>query len=131
MAYNNYFPQYYPQIGYQPSGMPQNAPQMPQNGSANQSNGIPWVQGENAAKAYPVASGQSVLLMDSEGSSFYIKSTDQSGMPLPLRIFDYKERTSEHPASPAVKNEPSKEYVSREEFDAFKSEIQKRMEGEG
>ena len=33
--------------------------------------------------------------MDSESNSFYIKSCDASGMPLPLRIFDYKERTGQ------------------------------------
>lgn len=59
------------------------------------SSNVQWVQGENAAKSYPVGIGQSVLLMDSENSVFYIKSTDQSGMPMPLRIFDYSERKAE------------------------------------
>lgn len=57
------------------------------------SGGILWVQGEEGAKGYLVAAGNSVMLMDSENSTFYIKSTDASGMPLPLRIFDYTERT--------------------------------------
>lgn len=61
-----------------------------------QSNGIQWVQGEAGAKAYNVSAGQSMLLMDSESQSFYIKSTDGSGMPLPLRIFDYTERTAQN-----------------------------------
>jgi hypothetical protein len=47
------------------------------------------------AKAYPVTAGNSVLLMDSEESVFYIKTTDQSGMPQPLRVYDYKERTAQ------------------------------------
>lgn len=33
--------------------------------------------------------------MDSESNSFFIKSADTSGMPLPLRIFDYQERTAQ------------------------------------
>ena len=41
--------------------------------------GIVWVQGEAGAKAYPVAAGTSMLLMDSEAENFYIKSTDASG----------------------------------------------------
>lgn len=98
MAYNNYmFPQ-----GYQPAILPQYqaaVPQIQQNAPQQQAqpqnNGIIWVQGEQAAKGYPVAPNQSVLLMDSEQSAFYIKSADNAGMPQPLRIFDYSERKAE------------------------------------
>ena len=31
--------------------------------------------------------------MDSENSLFYLKSADASGMPMPLRTFEYKEIT--------------------------------------
>lgn len=93
------------QPGYYGQAMPdqlaqlrQNAYQQPMMGqAAQQTQGTPsiiWVQGEEGAKAYMVAAGNSVLLMDSENSAFYIKSTDASGMPLPLRVFDYKERTT-------------------------------------
>ncbi len=51
-----------------------------------------YVQGEAAAKSWWVGAGQSVLLLDSENPVFYIKSVDKSNVPLPLRIFDYKER---------------------------------------
>lgn len=122
MAYNNYFPQYYPM-------MPQQAmPSQMQNNQQASNGGITWVQGEAAAKSYPVAAGQSVLLMDSEASAFYIKSTDQSGMPQPLRIFDYSERTTAHSEAGVVKTE-SGDYVSRAEFDRFKEEIKRSMKG--
>ena len=85
-----------------------------------QNAGIVWVQGEAGAKSYLVGSGQSVLLMDSEGSCFYIKSTDQSGMPLPLRVFDYKERVQEASHSPAA----GAEYVTKEEFMEFKKSLE-------
>lgn len=42
--------------------------------------GILWVQGEAGAKSYLVAPNTSVLLMDSENSNFYIKTTDAAGM---------------------------------------------------
>ena len=51
-----------------------------------------WVQGEQAAKSYPVAPGNQVLLFDSDESVFYIKKADQSGRPLPLEIYDFKKR---------------------------------------
>ncbi len=78
--------------------------------------GINWVQGIDAAKAYIVAAGNSVLLLDSESQCFYIKSTDTSGMPQPLRIFDYTERTAD-----------IAEDVSRETY-ATKDEVAELLE---
>lgn len=118
MAYPNYYsPFYQPSASYTPQ---QVAPTP--SVSTTQNNGITWVQGEASAKSYPVLAGQSILLMDSEDSVFYIKSTDQSGMPLPLRIFDYKERKTEHSEAQTVA-QPKTDYVSRDEFDAFKEAI--------
>lgn len=99
--------------------------QMPQfqQFTAPQNNGIQWVQGEEAAKSYYVQPGKSVLLMDSESKCFYIKSVDASGMPLPLRIFDYTERTQTAPASSTTNATPNNDYITREEFERRISEI--------
>lgn len=118
------------QPGYYGQAMPdqlaqlrQNAYQQPMMGqAAQQTQGTPsiiWVQGEEGAKAYMVAAGNSVLLMDSENSAFYIKSTDASGMPLPLRVFDYKERTTAAKMPPQTAHQPGVEFVTRAEFDAL------------
>lgn len=128
MAYGNYFPQnYFPQY-YGSQQMPPQASQMASNAQQAVGGGIIWVQGENAAKAYPVASGQSVLLMDSEDSVMYIKSTDQSGMPQPLRVFEYKERASGQNAS-TIASKTSDEYVSRKEFEAFREDVRREISG--
>lgn len=112
MAYpNNYFP-----VGYQPYQMPQPQPQP-------QGTGIIWCQGENAARSYMVGAGQSVMLMDSESNTFFIKSADQSGMPLPLRIFDYTERTARKTEEPQVHLQNNPEYITREEFEQRLSEL--------
>lgn len=94
---------------YMPPAPPQPAPQ-PQSS-------VIWVQGEAGAKAYMVAAGNNVLLLDSDSPVFYIKSTDASGMPLPLRIFDYTERAQQNKAAPAAQA-PQPEYVTRQEFEA-------------
>lgn len=99
--------------------MPQMQP-MQQAQNQQSSNGIIWVQGEEGAKAYMVAPGNSVLLMDSENSAFYIKSTDNSGMPMPLRIFDYVERNAKQQTQ---NMKPNVEYVTRQEFDALSARI--------
>lgn len=128
MAYGSFFPQtYYPQY-YGAQQMAQNQPQINQNQQQASMSNFIWVQGEASAKAYPVASGQSVLLMDSEDSIMYIKSTDQSGMPQPLRIFEYKERSQAH-NSPEVAPKTSDEYVSRKEFEAFRNDVRKEIQG--
>lgn len=88
------------------------------------SGGILWVQGEEGAKGYLVAAGNSVMLMDSENSTFYIKSTDASGMPLPLRIFDYTERTMAPKTHSAASQAPGVEYVTWQEFDALAARME-------
>lgn len=110
MPYN--YSQYQPNGGYQwnpyyqtavntqqysGSGMqtavPMNQPQQPvQNTQSTGNQGFVWVQGEAGAKAYPVAAGNSVLLMDSESPVLYMKSTDISGRPLPIETYDLVKR---------------------------------------
>lgn len=85
--------------------------------------GMNWVQGEEGAKAFLVAAGNSVLLLDSENASFYIKSADQSGMPLPLRIFDYSERTQTVKTCAPAPQGQGVEYVPRAEFDALVAQV--------
>ena len=84
-------------------------------------NGLIWVQGEAGAKSYIVAPGNTVMLMDSEGERFYLKSADASGMPMPLRIFEYKERlnanTSDFKAPTSDFSELDGKYITREEFE--------------
>ena len=108
--YNGYPQVYYPQ---QPQGQleqlraAQYQPQpvmMPtmQGQAAPADSGFIWVQGEAAARGYLVANGSRVLLLDADSDTFYIKEVGQDGRPFPLRIYDYKERTSGPKASIAA-----------------------------
>lgn len=74
---------------YQPGYQSYQQPQTQQNG------GIIWCQGESGAKSFPVGPGNTTPIFDSEASCFYIKSVDVMGRPLPLKVFDYKERGTE------------------------------------
>jgi len=132
MAYNNYInpinpsfasnPQYWAQQPL-PNPIPNPIPNNPQNG-------IIWVQGEAGAKAFPMGPGANAILMDSEGDYFYIKSTDISGMPQPLRKFSYKEETAGNAPTiaPAAQQQtipqfdPSN-FVTRDEFEQRLSEL--------
>ena len=93
--YGGYYPYYggaMPDSLGQLRSQPQTAPQ----------SGMLWVQGENAAKSYAVAPNTSVVLFDTENNSFYIKTSDASGMPMPLRVFDYQERSQNSSNLPTV-----------------------------
>lgn len=92
--------------------------QPPQTSQQQPQSGLIWVQGEAGAKSYMVANGNSVLLMDSESQTFYLKSADASGMPS-MRVFDYHERTTQKP--PAAT--PPADYVTREEFNALSARL--------
>ena len=96
-------------------------PSMTSQPMQQQSNQIIWVSGEAGAKSYLVAPGNTVMLLDAENSVFYLKSADASGMPLPLRIFDYKERTTaaQHAFGGSVASETVNfdNFVTRDEFE--------------
>lgn len=95
--------------------MGQNQPmQMQQQQSGG---GLVWVQGEAGMKSYPVANGQTAILMDSENPVFYIKSCDMAGMPS-ARTFDYEERKVS-----VTQGKQTEEYVTRKDFEALQSRV--------
>ena len=122
-----YRPTYYDPVQQNPMGQFNQQFQQPTTPPATQpmaqqgNSGLIWVQGEAGAKSYIVAPGNTVMLMDSEGERFYLKSADASGMPMPLRIFDYKERlnanTSDFKAPTSDFSELDGKYITREEFE--------------
>lgn len=139
MMYGNYYGGYYPQTAptdtltqlrnqqMQPFMAQQPAPQ-PQSG-----NGLIWVQGEGGAKSYLVAPNTTIMLMDSEDTLFYLKSSDASGMPLPLRRFRYEEI----PAEPNGNGTGARvgdfsgnggKYVTHEELRAILADMAKNKE---
>lgn len=86
-------------------------------------NTVNWVQGEQAARSYPVAPNTSVFLMDYDGDKFYIKSSDMSGMPT-FRAFAFTEITQGAQQAKAPSDGQEHSYVTRDEFDALKSLVE-------
>lgn len=123
MAYNSYFP-----AGYQPAYYPTQSNAFPtqMNVGATQptQNGIIWVQGEAGAKSYLVAPNTTVPLWDSETQTIYLKSADASGMPS-MKVIDYTVRDM----LPPKVAQPTVDYVTKDEFDKLRAEVQKMMEG--
>ena len=73
------------------------------------------VNGESGANSYPVASGNTVLLMDFEANKFWLKSTNVNGIPQQLRCFSFKEEIQEPKLSDSA--------VSRDEFNALSQNV--------
>lgn len=124
MAYNNGFPIGY-QAPYQQSYYPMQNYQTQQ--TQPQQTGIIWVQGEAAAKSYPVAPNTSVALWDSEANVIYIKSADGSGMPS-MKIVDYTMRET---GPRRTEISPQNDFVTkddllpiRKDIDALKAKIE-------
>lgn len=118
MVYNPY-QSYQPQLPYNPY--------LQQMQQQSNNNTITWVQGEAGAKAYPVGAGTSALLMDSEAENFYIKSTDASGMPQPLRKFQYKEIKENQPQEvpPVAQAFDGSQFITRDEFEKRMEELKR------
>ena len=118
MAYN-YFPQTYQAPIYYPTQS--NAFQSVGSVGANQQQNsfVQWVQGENAAKSFPVAPNTSVPLFDSEANVIYIKSADASGMPS-IKILDYTVRDN---APKRAETAPQMDFVTHNELADIQREI--------
>lgn len=84
----------------------QTAPMIPQ------TQNIQYVNGRQSAESYQMPSNSSVILMDSNQARFYLKQTDASGLAT-VKSYDFKETEIEKP----------KEYVTKEEFEAFKAKM--------
>ena len=84
--------------------------------------GLNWVQGEAGAKSWFVTPGATVLLMDSEGMRFYLKSADLNGVPA-MRTFEYNEVGAQKPQE--VQQEAH--FVTVEEFTEFKNEVMNKL----
>ena len=78
------------------------------------------VQGEAGANAYPVASGNTVMLMDFESNKFWLKS-NVNGIPQRLRSFSFMEEVQEQPKQ-QTQTTPT---ITREEFDGLSSNVAK------
>lgn len=120
--YGQYYNPLQPQMDRLAQMQAQYQQQQPQVPQTNQ--GILWVQGEAGAKSYLVAPNTSVLLMDSENSQFYIKTTDQAGMPT-LRTFVYQEVTgSTQSAQKQTEENLDDKYVTRQEYNDLRGKYE-------
>lgn len=119
-SYVNYGNYQNPQTIQQPTQQYINQPSVQQNSQMNY--GFQWVQGEAAAKAFHVEPGQTVLLMDSDSPVLYFKSSDQTGRPIPMIIYDLVER-KESNINNVPQNIDMSLYLKKDEFEGMIDDI--------
>lgn len=68
---------------------------------------------------YPVAAGNTVILINFNQHWFAIKSTNFNGVPMPIQWCDYSERVSQTQQTNVSQTDPNA--VTRQEFDELKN----------
>ena len=130
MAYNPYLQNPYLQPaymqGYHPMLQQQPVIQQPQQTPQQPQSNVIWVNSETEARNYPVAAGNTVMLMDNDHPVAYKKASDLSGRALPLEVYDLVKRDQEPPKEENHQINLD-EYLTRKEFDSYASAIDKRI----
>lgn len=75
-----------------------------------------WVANQQVAESYLVAANNFIRLWDSSQPRFYEKSSDCTGRPMAMKVFEYQEVTA-MPEPQAI------DYVSTKDFEEFKNQV--------
>ena len=108
-VYGGQYPQYSNQY-YQPQ---------PQMNNCQCDNRFMWIQGKEAAKAYPVAPDKTIFFLDDKESYAYLKKTDKDGKTSEFKVFQLIEEKEPEP-QPVPSNDS---YISKDEFNVFSKNI--------
>ena len=80
------------------------------------------VQGESGARNYPVAAGNTVLLIDFDTGKFWLKSTDTNCFPSRFTAYSFKEDKTNQ-ITPTNGN-----FVSKTEFENLKANLDNQFQ---
>ena len=80
------------------------------------------IQSDDEVNTYLVAAGTTVMLINFSTMKFWLKSTNTSGVPEPVRKFSFKEE---------VTHSPQTNTVTREEFNNLSEKIDKLLKDLG
>lgn len=89
--------------------------------------------GYQSAESYPVAAGNTAVLIDFNIGKFWLKTTDIYGRPLPMEEYQFfKPTTMQRPSQESIQQNQN-EYVKKEDFNAvvqMVSELYKELKGD-
>ena len=111
----------------QPNNIPISGPYNPSITPQTQ-NTFAWIQGEEAARNYPVAPGNTIVLIEADKPIMYMKSADLSGRPQPIQVRylvskeDYEKIQN---GKNSLKNQDS--YLTKEEFEKYVEDAENKF----
>lgn len=114
-GYNNYGRPYNSNVNNQYDYYQQQSYNSYDNGS-HSNYSVAYVNSEMEAYNYPVAPGNTIILMDLNNNRFYMKSSDFNGNPQTMRVYEYTEVIPEKRSSYSANGN----FVTREEFEELK-----------
>lgn len=89
--------------------------------------------GYQSAESYPVAAGNTAVLMDFNLGKFWLKTTDIYGRPLPMEEYQFfKPAGMQQPVQESAQQNQN-DYVKKEDFNAvvqMVSELYKELKGD-
>ena len=107
-----------------PPYQPQSVTPVPQ----QTQNTFAWIQGEDAARSYPVAPGNTIVLIDSEKPIMYMKTADLSGRPQPMQVRYLVSKEDYDKIQNGSNNSPnSDEYVTKAAFEKYIEEASNKF----
>ena len=129
-AYQPNYPNYQPNLQpyYQQIQQLQN--QIQQSQQTNQNGGMFYfVNSQKEVEDWVLNAGQTAFFFERNASVFYIKSVAQNGLSQPIEVYDYSQRLSE--VSESHLDDKGDKYITRDEFEALKAELEALKEAEG
>lgn len=86
--------------------------------------GITWVNGEDAARSYPIPYNSTMLLMDQENPVLYVKTVDNIGRIVDFEVYDLINRSPKKEEA----NFNAEDFVKKTDLQEMLDSINKRFD---
>lgn len=129
--FQQYYQPYQQQIQQLQSQIPQIQQQMSQTPSVQNGGMFYFVNSQKEVDDWLVGAGQTVFFFDRNNSVFYIKTVAQNGLSQPIEVYDYTQRTEASEGANSEVVVDMDKYITRDEFEALKAELEALKEVEG
>lgn len=126
--YQQYYQPYQQQIQQLQNQIP-NIQQQMQTPSVQNGGMFYFVNSQKEVEDWVLGAGQTAFFFERNAPVFYIKSVAQNGLSQPVEVYDYSQRLSE--GSESVAEVKEDKYITRDEFEALKAELEALKEVEG
>lgn len=90
-----------------------------------------FVNSQKEVEDWVLGAGQTAFFFERNASVFYIKSVAQNGLSQPVEVYDYTQRTEASEGANGEVVVDMDKYITRDEFEALKAELEAMKGAEG